>query len=91
MIRAPAGLCSVCGLSGFAEASMSFTEAGSTCPHCYLKWQETQRQQMLADAREASRWVHRELRWLMIAGAIVALLVVIAANWKNCGHLTAPP
>jgi hypothetical protein len=91
MIRAPAGLCSVCGLSGFADASMSFTEAGSTCPNCYLKWQQAQRQQMLDDEREASRGIHREFRWLMIASAIVALLVVIAANWKTCGNLTAPP
>ncbi len=85
-MREPAGKCDVCGLSGFAEASMSITEGGNTCPHCYLKWEQGQREQMLAAERQAKLAVHRSFRWRMIAVAFFALVVVIAANWKRCGR-----
>jgi hypothetical protein len=85
-VREPAGKCAACGLSGFAEASMSITEAGNTCPHCYLKWEQSQRQQMLAAERDANLAVHRSFRWRMIAAAFFVLIIVIAANWKSCGR-----
>jgi hypothetical protein len=65
---------------------MSITEGGATCASCYFKWEQAQRQQMIAAEREAKLAVHRSLRWRMLAGALLALIIVIAANWKNCGH-----
>ena len=85
-MRDPAGKCEVCGLSGFPEASLSITEAGNTCQSCYFKWEQAQRAQMLEAEREASRAVHRSYRYRMLAGAVLALLIMIAASWKSCGQ-----
>jgi hypothetical protein len=86
MDREPAGKCDVCGLSGFSAAAMSITEAGNTCQSCYFKWQERQREQANLAEKEASAAAHRFYRWRLIAVAVVGLIFVIAANWKNCGN-----
>ena len=88
-MREAAGKCQVCGLSGFPEASLSITEAGATCQGCYFKWQQGQREQALEAERQAIAGSYRVFRWRMIGVAIFALLVVIATNWKSCGHLTS--
>jgi hypothetical protein len=85
-MREPAGLCAVCGLSGFADAAMSYTEAGLTCPGCYLKWQQQQREQALEAERAAARAAHSSYRWRMIAVAAFALILVIVSNWSRCGR-----
>jgi hypothetical protein len=84
-MREPAGLCSVCGLSGFPEATLSYSETGLTCQTCHFKWEIAQREQALAAEREAANAVHRWRRWRMLAVAVLALVFVIASNW-HCSH-----
>jgi hypothetical protein len=85
-MRDPAGKCDVCGLSGFPEASLSITEAGNTCQSCYFKWDQAQRAQALEAERAASRAAYSSFRYRMIGAAVIALIIVIAANWHGCGH-----
>ncbi|MDB4966032.1 MAG: hypothetical protein JWN44_1721 [Myxococcales bacterium] len=79
-MREPAGLCTGCGLSGFADATMSFSETGLVCQSCYFKWELAQREQALEAERAASRAVHRSHRWRLVAIGAVGLIMVIVSR-----------